>query len=441
MNSHSTPSFFSFRSLRFATLGALSLAAALTAHAANTDAGAFFFRDGDRAMILGDSITQQRLYSTLVETYVVSRFPEWKITFRNTGWSGDTMGLRTRGGIDKGFERDLKPVNATAVTIDFGMNDGRAGERGAADYIANAEKLSGKFAALGTRMTFITSSAEERYQDGQPAGSAYNTILRSYSDGLKKFADGKDLPFIDQLNPMITVIEKGREAGVLSAKEGGVRLVNDGVHPNWDGSLVMAASILKGLHAPADVSSVEINATTGAVKAEKASVTGVTTTEGVSFTRLDASMPWPIGASITVGLKIPGFAPLDDLSRYTLKVTGLTAASYDVAADGKSLGKYTKEQLAAGVNLTGPAFAALPEMKALFDAVVTKNQLFYSRWREVQIAEIPTWIDAKAVEEGRAKRLVELDADIVKAEARLSELRAPKPHQWTVKPVAAAVAQ
>jgi len=437
MNSQSFPCLFSFRALRVAAFGALSLAAALMAQAADTDAGAFFFRDGDRAMILGDSITQQRQYSTLIETYVVSRFPEWKITFRNTGWSGDTMGLRTRNGVDKGFDRDLKPVDATAVTIDFGMNDARAGDAGAAAYVANAEKLTARFAEKGARIAFITSSSEEKFQEGQPAGSAYNTMLRKYSAGLKDFAASKNLLFIDQLNPMIAVIEKGREAGVLAAKEGGARLVPDAVHPNWDGSLVMAATILKGLNAPAEVSSVEINATTGIVKATKAAVTGVQTGDVLTFTRLDASMPWPVTNIITTGFKLPGFTPLDDLSRYTLKVSGLTSASYTVAADGKSLGVYTREQLADGVNLTAPAFAALPEVKALFDAVAAKNQLFYSRWREVQIAEIPSWIDAKAVEEGRAKRLVELDEQIVKAEARLNELRAPKPHQWTVTPVAA----
>lgn len=436
MNSQSS-SLFSFRTLRLATFGALSLSAAWTSQAADPEAGTFFFRDGDRAMILGDSITQQRQYSTMVESYVLSRFPEWKITFRNTGWSGDTMGLRLRGGVDKGFDRDLKPLEPTAVTIDFGMNDARAGDKGAGEYVTNAKKLAGRFEQLGTRVAFVTSSSEEKYQDGQPAGSAYNTMLRKYSDGLKEFADSKNLLFIDQLNPMIDVIEKGRASGVLASKEGGVRLVPDAVHPNWSGSFVMSALILKGLNAPALVSSVAINASNGAVKAEKAKVTDVKAGGTVSFTRLDACMPWPISNDAAIVLKIPGYAPLDELSLYTLKVTGLTAVNYDVAVDGKSLGNYTKEQLADGVNLSAAANRVLPEVQALFGAIAAKNQLFYSRWRDVQIAEIPSWIDAAAVAEGRAKRLAELDAQIVKAEARVNELRAPKSHAWTVTPVTA----
>ncbi|MET0263011.1 MAG: SGNH/GDSL hydrolase family protein [Rariglobus sp.] len=423
--------------LRLSILGVVSLGllGSLSAQAADTGAADFFFRDGDRAMILGDSITQQRQYSTFVESFVLSRFPDWKITFRNTGWSGDTMGLRTRGGIDAGFERDLKPLAPTAVTIDFGMNDARAGAKGTKDYVGNAGKLADKFAALGTRVAFVTSSAEERYQEGQPAGSAYNTMLRTYSEGLKQVAAEKNLPFVNQLDPMIDVIEKGREVGVFASKEGGARLVPDGVHPNWEGSFVMAVYILKGLNAPALVSSVEIDAKSGAVKAEKAVVTEVKTGDALSFTRLDAAMPWPVSGEVANVLKVAGFNPFDDLSRYLLKVTGLTAASYRVAADDKPLGTFTREQLASGVNLTGSAFNALPEVKALFDAITAKNNLFYSRWRDVQVAQIPSWIATDAVEQGRAKRLAELDAQLAAADAKLDGLRKPQAHRWTITPV------
>lgn len=424
-------SLFSTRALRFVALGTLAISS-LPAGLAAAD---FFFKDGDRAMILGDSITQQRMYSTLVESYVVSRFPTWEITFRNTGWSGDTMNLRTRSGIDKGFDRDIKPLAPTAVTIDFGMNDARAGDKGAVAYADNARKLADKFSAIGTRMAFVTSSPEERYEAGEPAGSAYNTRLRLYSDELKAVTAERGLLFIDQLNPMIEVIESGRRAGVLSAATGGSRLIPDAVHPNWDGHMVMATSILKGLHAPAEVSSVEIDAKTGVVRAAAAKVSEVKTGDTLSFVRLDDCMPWPVPSSVVQVLTIPGFDPFDELSRYQLKVTGLTAASYEVAADGRKVGTYTKEELAAGVNLTNGSFAALPEVKALFDAITAKNNLFYNRWRLVQVADIPGWIDQAAVEFGRTKKLAELDAELVEADAQIAALAKPQSHAWTVTPV------
>src|ERR1700716_3084123 len=79
----------------------------------------FFFRDGDRIVIIGDSITEQHLYSNYVEMWTVSRFPAWKLAFRNVGIGGDT----SPGGNGR-FKRDVLSFHPTAMTVDFGMNDG-----------------------------------------------------------------------------------------------------------------------------------------------------------------------------------------------------------------------------------------------------------------------------------------------------------------------------
>src|SRR2546422_4395140 len=64
-------------------------------------AGDFFIKDGDRVVFLGDSITEQRLYTTYIEAYALTRFPQWKLTFRNVGWGGDTSWLRQRARTDE----------------------------------------------------------------------------------------------------------------------------------------------------------------------------------------------------------------------------------------------------------------------------------------------------------------------------------------------------
>src|SRR3981081_2023952 len=59
-------------------------------------AGEFFIHDGDRVVFPGDSITEQRLYTTYIEAYALTRHPQWKLSFRNVGWGGDTSWLRQR---------------------------------------------------------------------------------------------------------------------------------------------------------------------------------------------------------------------------------------------------------------------------------------------------------------------------------------------------------
>src|SRR5215470_3345286 len=53
--------------------------------------GDFALKDGDRVLFYGDSITEQRLYTTYVEHYVLTHYPERRITFINTGWGGDQV--------------------------------------------------------------------------------------------------------------------------------------------------------------------------------------------------------------------------------------------------------------------------------------------------------------------------------------------------------------
>ena len=112
--------------------------------AASAVAGEFFFKDGDRIVFLGDSITEQRLYTTYIEAYTLTRHPEWKLWFRNVGWGGDTSWLRQRAhpdekqlfaadeaaqqkmvedSVGRGLRRDVLPLKPTAITIKFGMND------------------------------------------------------------------------------------------------------------------------------------------------------------------------------------------------------------------------------------------------------------------------------------------------------------------------------
>jgi hypothetical protein len=46
-------------------------------------------RQGDRLAICGDSITEQKMYSRLMEDYLTMCVPELKVTVRQYGWSGE----------------------------------------------------------------------------------------------------------------------------------------------------------------------------------------------------------------------------------------------------------------------------------------------------------------------------------------------------------------
>ena len=48
------------------------------------------FKDGDRVVFFGDSITHGGFYGEYVNLFYATRYPERNIWFSNSGWSGAT---------------------------------------------------------------------------------------------------------------------------------------------------------------------------------------------------------------------------------------------------------------------------------------------------------------------------------------------------------------
>jgi hypothetical protein len=76
---------------------------------------------------------------------------------------------------------------------------------------------------------------------------------------------------------------------------------------------------------------------------------------------------------------------------------------------------------------------------ALHAQVAAKNNLVYEKWRGVQLGgRIPEWLTrtlpAGMLESARDAELLRLEAEIIKAEARINELRRPKPWTLIIKP-------
>ena len=307
-----------FRKLLFTLVALESLAASALA-------GEFFIKDGDRVVFLGDSITEQRLYTTYIEAYALTRHPEWKLWFRNVGWGGDTSWLRQRAhpdekqlfaaddasqqkmvedSIGRGLKRDVLPLKPTVVTIKFGMND-HSYQKFREDifkaYVRSQSELAKVLEANGARVAFLTPQPiEDKRPD--PDKDVRNQSLRQFSDGLKEVAAKQGATFVDQFDPYMAIMLHERAADPAAIIGGG-----DAVHPGPAGHTIMAWAILKGLGAPALVSRAEIDGAAGkAVAAEGCRLTNLKADQGtVAFDRSDDALPMPVdppgGARAQVG--------------------------------------------------------------------------------------------------------------------------------------------
>jgi hypothetical protein len=111
------------RTIKLATKASLACALFLGLALPVWAEGPFAIKDGDRVVFYGDSITDQRLYTTFVETYIVTRFPSLNVFFVHSGWGGDRVTGGGGGPIDKRLARDVFAYKPTVVTVMLGMND------------------------------------------------------------------------------------------------------------------------------------------------------------------------------------------------------------------------------------------------------------------------------------------------------------------------------
>ena len=82
--------------------------------------GTLLLRKGDRLAIIGDSITEQKMYSRLIETYLTVCWPELQITARQYGWSGEKA-----DGFLRRMDQDCLRFEPTIATLCYGMNDAK----------------------------------------------------------------------------------------------------------------------------------------------------------------------------------------------------------------------------------------------------------------------------------------------------------------------------
>ena len=156
-------------------------------------AGEFFFKDGDVIVMIGDSITEQHLYSNFVEMWTITRFPNWKLTFRNVGIGGD----RSVGGNAR-FARDVLLHKPTAMTVGFGMNDGgyRAfGEETFKPYTDGLQGMADQAKAAKIRVAWVTPQPLDTADQGPTALTGYNQTLEQFSAGVKAIV----LPYIHDM--------------------------------------------------------------------------------------------------------------------------------------------------------------------------------------------------------------------------------------------------
>jgi lysophospholipase L1-like esterase len=396
---------------------------------------------GDRVAIIGDSITEQKLYSKYVECYLLACSGVPDLAVFQYGWSGETA-----AGFASRLENDCASFAPTVATTCYGMNDGGYqpfNEGIGKNYEANMRRVLAGLAKLGVRSIVVGSPGavdQNFFRRGQmlgdqPAHVAYNDNLAHLRDIDKRLAGEHKQPFANVHDAMVEAMKKAQEKlGPQYHVCGG-----DGFHPAPNGQLVMAYAFLKGLGVDGNLGEITVD-----LKG-KAEVAGSHKLLGGSGGTVEIeSTRWPFcfegNATSPDGTRsITPFVPFnEDLNRLTLKVKGLDIPKAKVTW-GETSKEFTKEELAQGINLAAAfdktpfdasfqKFAAAVAAKQSFETYMIKQVVTSFRSMPAEVRADP---ELQAALKTVAARLL---AHQQKLDAAAKALLVPVKHKLTVEP-------
>jgi len=315
--------------------------------------GPLLLQTGDRLAVVGDSITEQKRYSRILETYLTVCAPQLKITVRQVGWSGETAeGFRRR------MASDCLRFKPTVATFAYGMNDSKYRPYDDVNgqwYASNYTAIVQAFKAAGARVVLGTPGSLGTLHQSRGAGGGTlderNLNLCAMRDLDIRIAQSEGVRVADVFWPMLQAAYEGERRYGTSNKPFALP-GPDGLHPNWSGHLVMAHCFLRAMGMDGDIGTFTVDFQGG--RAEASAGHKLESYANGELAITSARYPFCDGGAtndattIRAGMSLVPFN--QELNRLMLVVKNIGAPRCRVIWGGVTH-EYTSDQLSAGINL------------------------------------------------------------------------------------------
>ena len=379
--------------------------------------GLFDFRDGDRVVFLGSGFIERLQNTGYLETMLTAAMPGKNITFRNLGWSGDTVWGDARvvfGNRADGFERLLSDVslcNPTVLLVCYGENEAFAGEAGLKEFRAGLNTLLDSLEATGARIVLLGPRQHHKMNSRLPDARKYNDDLRRYNDVTDQVAKEREHGFIDLYEAGPPFEEKG------PVGHGAPSMTDSGYYLSDYGDEVISTRIAERLGARIPEFSITVDIAKQSVDALGCIYSDLTVSpESVRLVvqRRTIDVSW-----------VRRWPPLEsERVRSVLTVGGLAAGNYELSVDGENAsGNVSGEDW--GDPTFPAAFLPLPEERAqlLRQAINDKNTLFFHRYRPQN--ETYLFLFRKHEQGNNAVEIPQFDSLIAELEKKIAPLKKP----------------
>ena len=347
------------------------------------------FQTGDRIAFVGNSITEQGYYESYIWLYYMLHFPNRRIVILNRGIGGD----RAQNIYDR-FDDDVAHSEPTVICLTFGMNDSGYFEflRANADSVARVHVAESRhyFELIEEKMKTLSKVKKimilgSPFDETAKIKGANNfpgkvRVMEEIAGFQAQAAKDNHWGLVDFLHPMTEIDLREQKKDSTFTLTG-----NDRIHPGNSGHFVMAWLFLKtqGLdHSPVADMAIDAGALHvdradncritdlaaakgaiggGAVSAASAgagSAAGSAAGTGIRFDYLANSLPFPVDTVPRLwgnphrqseALEVMPF--YSEFNREMLRVSGLSAGTYELRIDDRRIAKFTAAELGEGINL------------------------------------------------------------------------------------------
>ena len=329
----------------------------------------FELKDGDRVILLGNTLVERAQRYGHCETALLARHADRRLVFRNLGWSGDTVWAESRGLFDppaKGYQRMLAHVGRlkpSVLILGYGSNASFAGEKGLPPFLDQYRRLITDLVDRcppGVRVVLCSATPQQRpglprlptpVNKGTRLPSLQfitdrNLQIEEYNRAIARLAREDRHTFLD----LFTCLERSQEKQATPP-----RITVDGRSLNSRGYRLLAMALVEQFDG-----NVMIQARIS------------------SQNQLTLSAPLPVHQARWQDRRLT-FSFAEPTSPLVIRVSGLPRGRYELQIDGTGYGSATAREFANGIApaLTGPG----RDWEQLRQAVVAKNRLYFHRWR------------------------------------------------------------
>lgn len=391
-------------------------------------AGSFTPAAEERIVLVGDALVEREQRFGYLETALLARFPNRKLTFRNLGWSADTVAGLSRAYFDppeKGTERlfeQLQSAQPTTLIVGYGMAESLIDPEGArtgrfraglAGFLDRARREAEKGKRIG-QVILLAPIPHEDLGPPYPDPRAHNRALAEYADVIRSLADEQGLRFVDLF-------------GRLSQRADRSALTTNGIHLSEAGYWRLALEVEAGLGLGAESIEAELSAQGDVVRTENTVARNVVARpDGIEFDLLDGRLPTPLAGIRADERRVPGWVS------QRLSITALPPGRYELAIDGSPSARASAREWALGIELDStPGQRQAEKLRAL---IQRKNRLYFESYRPQNITYL---LGFRSYEQGQnAKEIEALAGLVAQAEAEIEAARQPQTHHYLLTRIA-----